>query len=70
MKQVRNLSQVFNKKSISRNITHRQSYILFKDWRCVVLREVDFLFKNLQQILFHLWSEVTWNVYRWCLVWT
>jgi len=30
MKEARNQSQIFNRKSISRNTTHRQSYILFR----------------------------------------
>jgi len=51
---------LFNRKSISRNRTHLQSYSLIQ---CVVLREIDFLIKIICwwiQNLHLLWSGVTW----------
>ena len=52
--------QIFNRKSISRKIMHPQS--LFKDWGCVILREIDFLLKLCWSIpcLHPSWKVHTW----------
>ena len=59
--------QIFNRKLISRKITHPQSlfnrFYLNKDWGCVILREMDFLLKICWSIpCFHpSWKVHTWN---------
>jgi len=61
--------QIFNRKSISRKITHPQSlfhrFYLNKDWGCVILREIDFLLKICWSIpclhpswKVHIWIEI------------
>jgi len=55
--------QMFNRKSISRKITHPQSLrTVLKDRRCVILREIDFLLKICWSIpcLHPSWKVHTW----------
>jgi len=56
--------QIFNRKSISRKITHPQSlwFYLNKDWGCVILCEIDFVLKICWSIpcLHPSWKVRTW----------
>ena len=60
--------QIFNRKSISRKITHPQSLFTYwiqslnKDWGCVILHEINFLLKICWSIpcLHPSWKVHTW----------